>query len=88
MRFVVVQRPLIQSIDYHGDDAVTLPEILERFKPRKLQLRAQTLYDEEELGLTGVTVQELLAERGTPEHHCLPLGGADSALNRADLLPE
>jgi hypothetical protein len=64
VRFVVVQRPLIQSIEYQGNDTLTVAEILERLKQRKVQLRAQTLYHEDELGLAAVTVQELLAERG------------------------
>ena len=73
VRFVVVQRPLIESIEYQGDDIVTVPEILERFKQRKVQLRAQTLYHEDELGLAAVTVQELLAERGLQNITVTPL---------------
>ena len=64
VRFVVVERPLIQSVEYQGDDTVTIAEILERFKQRKIRLKAETLYDENELGLAAATVQELLAERG------------------------
>lgn len=73
VRFVVVQRPLIQSFEYQGDGALTLPEIQERFKQRKVQLRAQTLYHEDELGLAAVTVQELLAERGLQNITVTPL---------------
>ena len=64
VRFVVVERPLIQSLEYQGDDTVTIAEVLERFKQRKIKLRAETLYHEDELGLAAATVQELLAERG------------------------
>jgi BlaR1 peptidase M56/Surface antigen variable number repeat len=64
VRFVLVQRPLIQSIEYQGDNTVTVPEILERFKQRKVKLRPETLYHEDELGRAAVTVQELVAERG------------------------
>lgn len=73
VRFVVVQRPLIQSIEYQGDDTVTVPEILERFKRRKVQLRPETLYHEDELGLAAVTVQELVAERGRRNITVTPL---------------
>jgi hypothetical protein len=55
---------LIQSIEYQGDDTVTLPEILERFKQRKIKLRVEFLYDENELRRAAATVQELVAERG------------------------
>jgi outer membrane protein insertion porin family len=64
VRFWVLERPLIQSIEYQGDDTVTISEILERFKQRKIQLRAETLYDRDELPRAAVMVQELLAERG------------------------
>ena len=64
VRFVVVERPLIQSIEYQGDDTVTIREILERFKERKVNLRVETLYNDDELGRAAATVQELVAERG------------------------
>ena len=64
VRFVVVERPLIQSIECQGDDTVTIPEILERFKERKVNLRVETLYNDDELGRAAATVQELVAERG------------------------
>ena len=73
VRFVLVERPLIQSIEYQGDDTVTVSEIQERFKQRKVQLRAQTLYHEDELGLAAVTIQELVAERGRQNITVTPL---------------
>jgi len=73
VRFVVVERPLIQSIEYHGDDTVTIPEILARFEQRKIKLRSDTLYDEAELGRAAVTVQELVAERGRRNIKVTPL---------------
>ncbi|HYI92482.1 MAG TPA: hypothetical protein VEX68_02975 [Bryobacteraceae bacterium] len=50
VRFVVVERPLIQSIEYQGDDTVTLQEISGRFRERKVNLRVETLYNDDELG--------------------------------------
>jgi len=64
VRFVVFERPLIQSIEYQGDDTVTIPEILERFERRKVKLMVETLYHEDELERAAVTVQDLVAERG------------------------
>ena len=43
---------------------MTLEEILERFKQRNITLRAETLYDEEELSPAAMTIQEILRERG------------------------
>ena len=73
VRFVVAERPLIQSVDYQGDDTVTIPEILERFKQHKIELRPETLYDEDELGRAAATVQDLLAERGRQDITVTPL---------------
>lgn len=73
VRLVVVERPLIQSIEYQGDDTVTIPEILERFKQRKVKLGAETLYDENELGRAAVAVQELVAENGRQNVTVTPL---------------
>jgi outer membrane protein insertion porin family len=64
VRFVVAERPLIRSVEYEGDDTVTVAEILERFKQRKVKLGVETLYIEDELGRAAATVQELLAEKG------------------------
>jgi outer membrane protein insertion porin family len=64
VRFVVVERPLIQTIEYQGDDTVTIDEILERFKQRNLKLKPETLYNEDELGRAAVAIQELVEERG------------------------
>lgn len=73
VRFMVVERPLIQSIEYQGDDTVTIPEILERFQQRKIKLKAETLCNEEELWLAAVIVQELVAERGRQNIKVTPL---------------
>jgi outer membrane protein insertion porin family len=73
VRFVVVERPLIRSIEYQGDDTVTVPEILERFEQRKVKLRVETLYNENELGRAAATIQELLAERGRQNIAVTPL---------------
>jgi outer membrane protein insertion porin family len=73
VRFVVVERPLIQSIEYQGDDTVTIPEILERFKERKVNLRVEILYNDDELGRAAATVQELVAERGRQHITVTPL---------------
>lgn len=73
VRFVVVERPLIQSIEFQGDDTVTLPEILERLNQRKFRLRAQTLYHQDELGRAAAVVQELVAEKGRRNIMVTPL---------------
>jgi outer membrane protein insertion porin family len=73
VRFTFVERPLIRSIEYQGDDIVSIAEILERFKQRKIKLRAETLFHEYELGPAAVTVQELVAETGRQNITVTPL---------------
>ena len=73
VRFMVVERPLIQSIEYQGDNTVSIPEILERFKQRKVTLGVETLYIEDELGHAAAAVQELAAERGRQNITVTPL---------------
>ena len=73
IRFVVVERPLIQSIEFQGDEAVTISEIEERFQERKVNLRLETLYNDHELGRAVATLQELLAERGRRNITVTPL---------------
>lgn len=73
VRFTVVERPLLQSIEYQGEDSVTISEILERFEQRKIKLRAETLFDEKELGGAVATVRELAAEKGRQNITVTPL---------------
>lgn len=73
VRFVVTERPLIQAIGFTGDDSVTVPEIVERLKERKVDLRVETLFNENELGRAAVTIHELLIEKGLHDIRVTPL---------------
>lgn len=64
VRFVLVERPLIESIEFQGDNTVTIQEVLERFKQRKINLSVETLFDEDELPRAALAVDELVAEKG------------------------
>ena len=45
IRFVVVERPVIRSIKYEGNKSVTVSEILDRYKERKVGLVVESQYD-------------------------------------------
>ncbi|HEY7391151.1 MAG TPA: POTRA domain-containing protein, partial [Bryobacteraceae bacterium] len=45
VRFVVVERRVIRSIDYQGIHSVTVSEILDRFKERRVGLTVESQYD-------------------------------------------
>lgn len=73
VRFVLIDRPLIESIEYRGDSTVTIAEILERFQERKLKLRVETLLDENELPRAAAMVRELVGEKGRPNVVVTPM---------------
>lgn len=73
VRFAVVERPLIESIEFPGDDVVTTQEVLERLKQRKVQLGVEMLFDENELEHAATTVREFLAEKGRVDAQVSPL---------------
>ena len=45
IRFVVVERPVVRSIKYEGNKSVTVSEILDRYKERKVGLVVESQYD-------------------------------------------
>jgi outer membrane protein assembly factor BamA len=63
VHFVVVERPLIQSIEYQGDDSVTIAEILARFRERRVNLRVETLFNGDEVGRAAATIENFVAEK-------------------------
>ena len=78
IRFVVVERQVVRSIKYEGIKSVTVSEILDRFKDRKVGLAVESQYDANKVQRATVVLKEFLAERGhqyadvTPEIHQIP----------------
>src|SRR6202049_4257726 len=78
VRFVMVERRIIRSIKYDGMKSVTVSEILDRFKERKVGLSVESQYDPNKVQRARVVLQEYLAERGRqfatvePEIHQVP----------------
>ena len=64
MRFVVTERRVIRSIEYPGAKSVTVSEILDRFKERKVGLSVESQYDPNKIQRAAVVLKEFLAERG------------------------
>src|SRR5438045_7984374 len=64
IRFVVTERRVIRSIDYPGAKSVTVSEILDRFKERKVGLSVESQYDPNKVQRAAVVLKEFLAERG------------------------
>jgi len=64
VRFVVVERRVIRSINYEGIHSVTVSEILDRFKERKVGLSVESQYDPNKIQRAAIVLKEYLAERG------------------------
>ena len=64
VRFVVTERRVVRSIKYDGAKSVTVSEILDRFKERKVGLTVESQYDPNKVQRAAVVLKELLSERG------------------------
>lgn len=64
IRFVVVERPVIRSIKYEGNKSVSVSDILDRYKERKVGLVVESQYDPNKIQHAKNVLLELLAERG------------------------
>src|SRR5579864_230063 len=65
VRFVVTERRVIRTINYgKGMKSVTVSEVLDRFKERKVGLSVESQYDPNKVQRAAVVLKEYLAERG------------------------
>jgi outer membrane protein insertion porin family len=64
LRFVVTERRVIRSINYEGIHTVTVSEILDRFKERKVGLTVESQYDPNKVQRAATVLKEFLSERG------------------------
>jgi outer membrane protein insertion porin family len=64
VRFVVTERQVVRSIKYDGLKSITISEILDRFKERRVGLSVESQYDPNKVQRAKVVLQEYLAERG------------------------
>ena len=64
IRFVVTERRTVRSIKYDGAKSVTVSEILDRFKERKVGLTVEQQYDPNKIQRAAIVLKEFLSERG------------------------
>ena len=64
LRYVVQERRVVRSIKYDGAKSVTVSEILDRFKERKVGLTVESQYDPNKVQRAAIVLKEYLAERG------------------------
>jgi outer membrane protein insertion porin family len=64
VRFVLTERRVIRSIDYVGIKSVSVSDILDRFKERKVGLAVESAYDPNKIQHAAIVLKEFLGERG------------------------
>ncbi len=64
IHWIMTERRVIRSIDYTGIHSVTVSEILDRFKERKVGLSVESQYDPDKVQRAVVALKEFLSERG------------------------
>ena len=62
--FDVAEKPLIRAIDYEGHKSVSLSDILERLREKKVGLSQEAPYDPTRVKRAEVVILDLLAEKG------------------------
>ncbi len=78
IRFVIQERPVVRSITYEGNKSISVSDILDRYKERKVGLSVESQYDQSKVQRARNVLLELLSERGhqyatvTPELHPVP----------------
>jgi outer membrane protein insertion porin family len=78
VRFLVTERRIVRSIKYDGMKSITVSEILDRFKDRKVGLSVEQQYDPNKVQRARNVLAEYLSERGrqfatvTPEVRQVP----------------
>ncbi|MCC6860822.1 MAG: outer membrane protein assembly factor BamA [Bryobacterales bacterium] len=64
VRFMLTERRVVRSIKYEGMKSITVSEILDRFKERKVGLSVESQFDPNKVQRATVVLKEYLAERG------------------------
>src|SRR5579862_5088531 len=64
IRFVVVERPVVRTIKYEGNKSVSVSDILDRYKDRKVGLVVESQYDPNKVQRAKNVLIDLLAEHG------------------------
>ena len=64
IRFIVQERRVVSTINYQGMHSITVSEVLDRFKERKVSLTVDSPFDPNKIQRAAVVIKEYLSERG------------------------
>ena len=80
LRYVLVERRVVRSIKYEGAKSLTVSEILDRFKERKVGLSVESQYDPEQGAARRRRPEGIPGRARAPVRHGQARGQADSAV--------
>lgn len=64
LRFLLTERRIVRTIKYEGNKSLTISEILDRYKERKVGLQVESQYDPNKVQRARNVLLEYLSERG------------------------
>jgi outer membrane protein insertion porin family len=64
IRFILTERRIVRTIKYEGNKSITISEILDRYKERKVGLQVESQYDPNKVQRARNILIEYLSERG------------------------
>jgi outer membrane protein insertion porin family len=64
IRFIVQERRVVSTINYQGLHSLTVSEVLDRYKERKVSLTVDSPFDPNKIQRAAVVIKEYLSERG------------------------
>jgi outer membrane protein insertion porin family len=64
IRFVVVERPVVRTINYVGNKSISVSDILDRYKDRRVGLVVESQYDPNKVQRAKNVLLDMLAEHG------------------------
>jgi outer membrane protein insertion porin family len=64
LRYILVERRIVRTIKYEGNKSITVSEILDRYKDRKVGLQVESQYDPNRVQRARNILLEYLSERG------------------------
>jgi outer membrane protein insertion porin family len=64
LRFILTERRIVRTIKYEGNKSITVSEILDRYKERKVGLQVESQYDPNRVQRARNILVEYLSERG------------------------
>jgi outer membrane protein insertion porin family len=64
VRFIVVERPVVRTIKYEGNKSVSVSDILDRYKDKKVGLVVESQYDPDKVQRAKNVLIDMLAEHG------------------------